>query len=225
MALGDWTYVHSDTNSATVNAVLSSAETLEQVTSLIHQVDAASMASALDSMDVMGWTAGVTDDTVLARTCVKFVQSLYGVFAVMQTSLGVASQCYAATYKNDGTIALWKATITEIMNSSVSPIVTYMGAAPSSDTWGLSLLTQYDSITNQMQLTVSTTDSAQTLPLEVAAAPYPTGEFPDVTTRITYIDPSPITSGVNAGIFSAQLGTFTAGTQLSDFDISQIFIP
>jgi hypothetical protein len=225
MALADWTYVHSDTNSADVNALLSSGATIEQVTSLIHQVDALSMASALDSMDVMGWTAGVTDDTVLVRTCFKFVRALYGVFAIMQTSLGVTSQCYAATYADDGTIALWKATITEIMNASVSPIATYLGAVPSSDTWGLSLLTQYDSTTNQMQLTVSTTDSAQTTPLELTGSPYPTGEFPDVTTRITYIDPTPITSGVNAGIFSAQLGTWAAGDELSDFDITQIFIP
>ncbi len=50
-------------------------------------------------------------------------------------------------------------------------------------------------------------------------------DFPAVTTRIVYVDPSPITGGVNAGIFSAQTGSFAALTNLSDFDVTQIFIP
>lgn len=225
MSLGDWNYVTVSSGGGTINAILDSTTTIEQVSSLIHQVGGAS-PDPTDPIDIMGWGAGVTQNTTLVRSCFKFVESLYGVFAIMQTSLGAAVQCYAATYDNLGNVSLWKATLTQILNNSVSPLDTFAGTVPSSDTWGLSLLTQYDAVNLQMQLTVATTAAAQSVPLESSpGVPYGSGLFPAVVNRIVFVDSSPISGGVNAGIFSAQLGTFTALDKLDDFDITQIFIP
>lgn len=215
--LSQWTYVHSDSASATVNSTLNPNIELEGVTSLVHQVGPLSPA-AVDTMDFMAWTAGITPNTVLVRTCFKFAFLLYGVYAIMQSSLSVDSQCYAATYDSAGTISLWKASIRQILENGISPIKTFVGPVPINDTWGISLLCQYDAGNNAMQLTVETTEDPLGLPIVE-----PTGEFPSTVPRMVVIDSNPLSGGINAGPFSAQLGTFGNLTNLDDFDVTQIF--
>jgi hypothetical protein len=219
MSLGDWTHVHADSSGATVQTLLSSTAELEGVTSLQLAV-APSGPAALGPVDLMGYTAGVPQNTQLVRSLGEFQQQMFGVFACIQGSLNVTSQCYAATYDILGNISLWRATPVDILNNSVSPLQTYPGVVPNpDDTYGLELLLQFAGAANQMQLTVSTTDAALVIPVTEAA-----GEFPDVTVRFVYVDATPIFDGVTSGLISTQLGSYANGANLAKFDITQIYV-
>jgi len=190
---------------------------LEGVTSLWHQVSGS--GAAVNPISIMGWAGGVPQTSVLVRTIFQFIQNMYGVFAVIG-GLDAMSDCYAATYDLLGNISLWKGNFTQILNGAISPLTTVVGTVPNpNDTYGIQLLTQYDASGNQMQLTVATTDVALAIPVTEGA-----GDFPDVTVRYVWVDPSPLAAGVNAGIVSIQQGSFAANTELSKFDITQIFV-
>lgn len=219
MALSDWTHVHADSSGATVQTLLSSTAELEGVTSLQLAV-APSGPLALNPIDLVGYAAGVTQNTQMVRTLGEFQQQMIGVFAMIQGSLDVTSVCYAATYDLLGNISFWRATPVDILNNSVSPLATVVGVVPNpDDTFGIELILQFDATANQMQATVSTTDDAQMIP--VTEDP---GEFPDVTVRYVYVDATPIFDGLTSGIISTQLGSYTNGTNLAKFDITQIYV-